>query len=83
MRVKYKETVYSDHFTQDKKPVIEVMKKENRITFINCYVDWVSFCEQFLGLEFKWYQKLYLTTYYKLRYFFKTGHWVRREKRVS
>lgn len=72
MQVKYKDIVYSDRFEKGKKPAVEIKSEEKKVFFVNCNVDWLSFSEQFLGLKFKWYQKIYLTAYYKLRYFFKT-----------
>lgn len=53
MQVKYKDIVYSDRFEKGKKPAVVIKGEEEKVYFVNCYVNWLSFCEQFLGLRFK------------------------------
>lgn len=71
---------YSQTFTSDKSPqiIFDDLSKPHSVIFKNLYVDWIEFCEIFLGIKFKWYQKLFWSNWYRFSYFFKTGKWMKR-----
>ncbi len=76
------EVKYNQKFTKDKEPkiIMHLSSKPHTVTFENMYVDWVTFYEALLGVQFKSYQKIYLRLQSRLFYFFKTGKWIRRTK---
>ena len=82
LSVEKEDVKYNQEFTWNKEPkiVTNLSSEPHTITFENMYVDWVTFYEALFGIQFKWYQKIYLRLLCRLSYFFKTGKWVRRAK---
>lgn len=76
------EIEYNQEITKDREPkiVTHLSSEPYTVTFENMYVDWVTFYEALFGIQFRWYQKIYLRLLCHLSYFFKTGKWVRRAK---
>lgn len=73
---------YNQKITKDREPKIitHLLSEPHTVTFENMCVDWVTFYEALFGVQFKWYQKMYLRLQCRLSYSFKTGKWIRRAK---